>query len=113
MTSGSSSQKVEVPQGGGVEKKEGLAPVARMILEKIFRTDYFQKLYELIREKCNLVYSGKGTPADVEFVKKEISKHSEEVDKNYAPEVAEIAKNYLRKLSQTMPVSEASESKIV
>ena len=104
-----SQQKVEVPQGGGVERKEGLAKIAREILEKIFRNTVFEKFYESIREKCNLVYSGKGTRADLDSVVSEIEKHEKEISKTYPPEMIEIAGNYLRKFKQG--VEEAAESK--
>jgi len=103
-----SQQKVEVPQGGGVEKKEGLAPIARMILEKGFRNPKFQEFYGSILERCNLVYSGKATPVDVELLEKEIDAHLSGVDATYDTEVAEIMKNYLRKLKTTL--RESAES---
>lgn len=108
MTSFTQQQKVETPQGGGVEKKEGLAPIARMILEKGFRNPEFGKFYDSIRERCNLVYSGKATPVDVELLGKEIDAHAANVDKIYDAEVAEIMKNYLRKLKTTL--RESAES---
>jgi len=98
MAGDQQSQKVEVPQGGQIEKKEGLAQIARLILEKIFRNTSFEKFYDSIREKYNLVASGKGTPADVKFLNEAIEKHEAEVKKTYSPDVVEIAGNYLRKL---------------
>jgi hypothetical protein len=108
MASAMQTQKLEVPQGEKVEKKEGLAPVARMILEKGFRDPDFEKFYDSVREKCNLVFAGKGTPADVEFLEKEIGKHEAEIERLYQPEVAEIMKNYFRKLKANL--REAAES---
>jgi len=82
--------------------KEGLAPLARKILEGVFKKPEFDSFQESIREVSNKIFAGKGTKEDLQATLSSIEEHRKSIDKVYAPDVAAITHNYFTQFEKRL-----------
>ncbi|MFA4890941.1 MAG: hypothetical protein WC604_01120 [Candidatus Gracilibacteria bacterium] len=98
---GSSPAPKETPGEEG-----GLAPIARLILEKGFRTLGFQRVYEEIMGVLNrIARNDKVSEKELSKTLAAIEAHKKELGKFHDAEVVDIMGNYFAKLSQNLKAS--------
>lgn len=88
------------------EQEGGLAPIARLILEKGFRNPAFQEIYATIIDVSNKAARGEEISEDeLDKVLADIEAHKKELETLYDAEVADIMRNYFIKLVQNLKAS--------
>lgn len=98
---GTSSAPKETPEESG-----GLAPIARLILEKGFRDPDFQGVYAEITDVSNKIARGdEVSEEELDKVLAAIEAHKKELEKFYDAEVVDIMRNYFLKLAQNLKAS--------
>ncbi len=88
-----------------IEGSEGLAPIARLILEKGFRALGFHALYEGVRNMSNSIYRGDQVPEEeVHATINKIEEHQTQItsSEDYDEGVRDIMVNYLKKLDHSL-----------
>jgi hypothetical protein len=88
-----------------IEGSEGLAPIARMILEKGFRNTGFHALYEGVKNMSNSIYRGdQVSDEEVRATIDKIEEHQNQIatSEDYDEGVRDIMVNYLKKLDHSL-----------
>lgn len=104
QTTAQGSPKETIEQGS-----EGLAPIARLILEKGFRNPTFHILYEEIQTTSNRLFGGETVPnEEVDAILAKIDEHKDQIAESdmYDEEVRDIMRNYFLKLSQNLKAAQ-------
>lgn len=106
-----SNTSVEMAGKAGREqvKEGGLAPLARKILDGVFRTKEHEEFMNSILEQSNRIFAGTGTKDDLDKTITAIEEHKKSISKIYPADVQAITYNYFAQLEKRL--KESSETK--